>query len=308
MLGSAKENLESTRILFVDDSRLMRYAARQFLRNRYDVVTASDGEEAWRLIAKDPNIQLVFTDLMMPVMDGQDLIRNVRASDDPKIRDLPILVVTGNDETRARKLALQHGATDLIRKPFSANDLTDSARKHLVRPEVSVGRLPFVEREDVPKPSAEHSRLDTNPDEFLKQLQQTHSFHLRRGLPLALIHVRLDDFQSLYFGMGQHWAESALRNVGRYLEDQIRTEDVVCRSHLSAFSLILLATDRAGAWILANRLRRRLNGARIRFPGKSISISVSVAVQIPKLENPKSPKRLLVEGLAQLDQQFLARY
>lgn len=310
MLGSVSRIDQTPRVLFVDDSRLMRYAGQQFLSSKYDVITAENGREAWQKLQSDPRISLVFTDLMMPVMDGTALIRQIRGCEEPRIRDLPLFVVTGTDEAAASQLALRQGATDVIQKPFSSSDLNGVAAAHTRTappqpPRPGTGEASPARTPRQPAPRTTHERQQ-HPGYFLKRLDQALSFHDRHGLQLALIHVRLNDFERIYFELGQRWAEAVLRNIGRVLDEQVRTEDTVCRSHMASFSLILMATDRSGAWILANRLRRLLNGARVRFPTTTLRISVSVAVQMPNNQGTKSPRRLLHEGMAQFDQQTLA--
>ena len=119
------------RILMVDDSKLMRKAAVKMLGEEFDVVTADDGAQAWQMVGEDQTIQVVFSDLNMPVSDGYELLRRVRASADAGIQTLPLIIVTGaeNDEA-ARMKALDMGATDFITKPFSTTDLVARARAH----------------------------------------------------------------------------------------------------------------------------------------------------------------------------------
>ncbi|HQV41758.1 MAG TPA: response regulator, partial [Moraxellaceae bacterium] len=58
------------RVLMVDDSKVIRMAANKILGKDFDVVVAADGEEGWQQLLDDHSIHVVFTDLMMPVLDG----------------------------------------------------------------------------------------------------------------------------------------------------------------------------------------------------------------------------------------------
>src|SRR5215472_4673341 len=96
------------RVLIVDDSKLIRNAASKMLGAEFDVVTADDGAEAWALLERDASIQVVFTDLAMPGLNGYELLRNIRTSSDSRIRALPTIVVTGvEDDEVARVRALE---------------------------------------------------------------------------------------------------------------------------------------------------------------------------------------------------------
>ena len=94
----------AARILFVDDSRLMRFAGKRFLSQHFDVVLAEDGRQAWKLLQQDDSIEVVITDLMMPEVDGIELIRRIREADHGRIRALPVLVVTSVEEKNGRRM------------------------------------------------------------------------------------------------------------------------------------------------------------------------------------------------------------
>ena len=73
------------RILAVDDSRVMRVAIKKILGTDYDVTEAEHGEDAWTLLTNDPTINVVFTDLNMPYLDGYGLLDRMRQSDDARL-------------------------------------------------------------------------------------------------------------------------------------------------------------------------------------------------------------------------------
>src|SRR6185369_13392033 len=103
----------------------------KMLGGEFDVVTAEDGAEAWSVVEQDLSIHVVFTDLVMPGLNGYELLRNIRTSSDTRIRSLPVIVVTGvDDDEVARVRALELGATDFITKPFTKIDLLARARAH----------------------------------------------------------------------------------------------------------------------------------------------------------------------------------
>ena len=91
------------RILAVDDSRVMRRAMSKVLGKSYDVIEAEHGEDAWTLLTNDDSIQVVFTDLSMPYLDGFGLLERIRTSDDHRFQEMPVIIITGkedDDETK----------------------------------------------------------------------------------------------------------------------------------------------------------------------------------------------------------------
>src|SRR5438309_690438 len=80
------------------------------LRSSFTVREAADGEEAWAAIDADPSIVLVLTDLDMPKLSGFALIGRVRNSTNDRIRELPVVVISGNEEAGAKERARDAGA------------------------------------------------------------------------------------------------------------------------------------------------------------------------------------------------------
>ncbi len=108
------------RILVVDDEPEVRSVLKEFLTSLgYEIETASDGFEACHKI--DLDIDLVLLDLMMPGMDGYEVLRTIRAN--PLHSELPIVVVTAITGVRERVIALEAGASDFLSKPIEFTEL-----------------------------------------------------------------------------------------------------------------------------------------------------------------------------------------
>jgi len=112
------------RILVVDDSPTIRAAVTKALKNDFSFVQAPDGEEAWKMLMSDNSIQLVITDLMMPKLDGYELIKRIRSErSSPRIAEMPIIVVTTLEAANAKLRALVAGANDFVTKSTDAVEL-----------------------------------------------------------------------------------------------------------------------------------------------------------------------------------------
>jgi two-component system, OmpR family, response regulator MprA len=117
------------RILVADDDPAVRESLRRSLAfNGYDVVTASDGQEALDLIAAD-RPDAVVLDLMMPRLDGLQACRTLRSQGD----DLPVLMLTARDGVADRVAGLDAGADDYLPKPFALEELLARLRALLRR-------------------------------------------------------------------------------------------------------------------------------------------------------------------------------
>jgi len=108
-------------ILIVDDEREIRELLRYNLeREGYHVLTAQAGEEALsRIFATHPD--LVLLDLLLPGLNGLEILREVRA--EPSTRDLPIILLTARGAEMDKLLGFERGADDYITKPFSPREV-----------------------------------------------------------------------------------------------------------------------------------------------------------------------------------------
>jgi DNA-binding response OmpR family regulator len=93
----------------------MRKLVRDFLvRDNFDVVEAGDGEEALNLFYEDKSIALVILDVMMPKMDGWQVVREIRRES-----KVPVIMLTARGEERDELLGFELGVDEYISKPFS---------------------------------------------------------------------------------------------------------------------------------------------------------------------------------------------
>ncbi|MGA2052301.1 MAG: ATP-binding protein, partial [Opitutales bacterium] len=118
-------------ILLVEDEDLLREATRNCLEHHhYRVLTAPNGEEAIRVFVQHhDSIRLVLTDLVMPVMNGLDLIRSLRVIT-PK---LPVIVLCGSDDAPKRAELAKLGIADILLKPCEPTLLLQTLH-HLLQP------------------------------------------------------------------------------------------------------------------------------------------------------------------------------
>jgi signal transduction histidine kinase/DNA-binding response OmpR family regulator len=108
------------RILLADDNADMREYVRRLLGSRFMVEAVTNGEDALNA-ARRLRPDLIVTDVMMPVMDGFELLRNIKA--DPALRDVPVLMLSARAGEESRLEGLHAGADDYIVKPFSGREL-----------------------------------------------------------------------------------------------------------------------------------------------------------------------------------------
>lgn len=124
--------LQNKKVLVVDDDMRTTFAIAHLLAE-YGMkpLKAANGEKALRLLQEQPDIDLVLMDIMMPVMDGYETIRQIRAL--PEFRQLPIIALTAKAMPEDREKCLTAGANDYLPKPLDQGRLFSMMRVWLCR-------------------------------------------------------------------------------------------------------------------------------------------------------------------------------
>ena len=105
------------RILVVDDNEMNRdVLGKRLERSGHEILTACDGREALDVLKKE-SVDLVLLDIMMPVMDGYQVLIHMKKSDD--LRSLPVIVLSAADQLESVVRCIEMGAEDFLPKPFN---------------------------------------------------------------------------------------------------------------------------------------------------------------------------------------------
>lgn len=115
-------------VLLVDDVKDMRQYLCTILSAEYNVLQASDGKEALEVLVRN-KVDLVISDLMMPVMDGNELSRRIKS--DVATSHIPLLLLTAIKSDKQEKMSLQIGVDDYLCKPFDSEILLLKVRNIL---------------------------------------------------------------------------------------------------------------------------------------------------------------------------------
>ena len=129
--------MDKTKILVVDDESRMRKLVKDFLvRQGYTVLEAADGMEAMDYFYEDKDIALIILDVMMPGMDGFEVLREIR-----RTSHVPILMLTARSGLEDRITGLNAGADYYLTKPFDTRELLACVNALLRRQGAQVNQL-----------------------------------------------------------------------------------------------------------------------------------------------------------------------
>ncbi|MEQ9426653.1 MAG: response regulator [Cyclobacteriaceae bacterium] len=118
--GAFIENPDLPRIMIVDDHNEIRQYISEVLTGHYNVIEASNGQDALEKLAKKP-VDLIMTDLMMPWLDGFELIEKLEQ--DESLSDIPVMVVSARNTEKDKNRVLDIGVNDFVSKPFDPTEL-----------------------------------------------------------------------------------------------------------------------------------------------------------------------------------------
>ncbi len=115
-------------VMLVDDSAVLRkITVFNLKKSGYDVIEATNGEEALEKLKEGIKPDLMLLDIMMPKMDGFTVLKKLKENDEWK--DIPVIVLTAKGGEDDERTALSLGATQVMTKPFSPVQLVQEVRR-----------------------------------------------------------------------------------------------------------------------------------------------------------------------------------
>lgn len=244
--------VEKPEVLVVDDSKVIRLAAKKMLGTEYTIHLAEDGLVAWGMLQDNSAISVVFTDLSMPNLSGMALLENIRSSGSDQIANLPVIIMTGADDTESvKQQVFDAGATDFISKPFESIDLLSRAKAY--------ARLSRKVVELEKKTGYDKLTGLYNANLLVEQGAKAFSFASRHSLHISAVYFEIQDFQNCFLTHGKKVAQHIIIAVGKRLQEVMREEDVAARLGVAKYALILPMTNKKKTQIVIERIRDSIN-------------------------------------------------
>ena len=258
------------RALVVDDELLFRTQFTDLLRSRGVAVdSVESGEEAVRKI-EEQNCDIVFLDLVLPRMTGQEALDRMLA-----LRpELNVIVVTAHGTIESAAEAMKRGALYYLTKPVEGATLDGVIRNCLERTRL------FQQN----KILSQEVLLDTltlayNRRFLDRYLEEEMARSRRYGHPFSLIFVDVDHLKALNDRYGHLAGSQALRDLAHTIGQRLRHSDKIARYGGDEFIVCLPETDAAGALRTAHRLRQAVQERPfVLEAGGTVQLSASFGV------------------------------
>ncbi len=248
----SEQSTKKPEILVIDDSKVVRIAASKMLGSDYEIHLAEDGLAGWQLLQENNNISVVFSDLIMPKLSGMELLEKIRHSSDGRIANLPVIIMTGHDDSESGKQAVfDVGATDFISKPFEPIDLVSRAKSY-----VRLSRQ-VVELEK--KTGYDKLTGLYNAKLLEEQGIKAFSFAGRHKLFISMACFEIRDLQNIFLDHGKNVAQHVIAAVAKRIQNAMREEDIAARLAVAKYTLILPMTNKRQAEIVTRHICERIN-------------------------------------------------
>ena len=188
--------MDKLKVLVVDDEERMRKLISDFLKIKgYETVEAGDGEEAIDVFFADKEIALIILDVMMPKMDGWEVLKTVREHS-----KVPVIMLTARTEETDELKGFEYGADEYISKPFSPKILVARVEAILRRSGVNQDEVVRVGGIEVDK-SAHSVKIDGKEIELsFKEYELLLYFIENKGIALSREKILNNVWNYDYFG------------------------------------------------------------------------------------------------------------
>lgn len=289
------------RILLIDDSRIVRAAIIKRIRDRFEVREETDGEAGWEALLIDPSIHVVITDQSMPRLDGFGLIERVRASKVGRIRDIPVIMISGDEDEESRQHAKNIGATDFITKGTGTAELL--ARLDSL---VALGRTSEALVEARAEAAVDYASGLLTPTVLLRQAEQAFAFARRHSTMVGVLVVGVDSFERIAAAEGPAVAEALMGGFAKMLAGAVRQEDSLARWRQSEFAIVTPNIDVGQTWLFAERLRSAVEGASIQHDDHVLHVTVTIGLAHCPDDGDQAPETVIAAASRRMAEGRLA--
>jgi diguanylate cyclase (GGDEF)-like protein len=301
----AQGEIPEKKVLIVDDSKFVRTTFNRILSSSFEVREVADGEAGWQAIETDPSIVMVVSDIDMPKLDGFGLLERVRGSPDARIKVMPIIIISGNQNEGAKKRARDLGANDFVSKEADAPEVL-SRIDNLLR--LVKASHDLEQSKQVLEQTVTHDPLTgAFTPHYLMTEGRKHYAHARRhGGLLSVMAFRIDSYAEVAQKIGKDVADQLLARIAKMVSGTLRTEDSIGRAAETTFIVISTGAGAAQVMSFARRLHQQLQNAQVAYRGQPLKIVTSFGITTPQ-DSANSVEDLIKLALQRLQRAGASR-
>jgi diguanylate cyclase (GGDEF)-like protein len=234
---------------------------------------------------------VVFSDIPMPELDGFGLLERIRKSEDPRVKGMPVIVISGDEDDATKKRARAAGANDFITKTTDGTEILSRIDNLLHMVEA---------KQKLAVSTKTHEQTTKTLEQTTKTLEQTairdpvtgaftphflvtegnkHFAHARRhGGPLSVVAFRIETYGDIAKKAGKNVADQLLARLAKLVTGTLRTEDSLGRVGEATFAVVFNGTSSQQALAFASRLQEQLAKAQVTYQNQVFKFATSIGL------------------------------
>ena len=257
------------KVMVAEDSAPFRNNLKKILTSlQFQVFTAAHGEEAMSYFADNPDMKLVVCDYRMPVKDGLEVLKEIRAAGDKN--QIGVLMMTSPSENVNGAIFLKNGANDFIAKPFVKEELICRVN-NLIEAMENINQIADFANKDFLTGVYNRRYFYDDMNEYLAYAEE-------RAEPYAVAMLDIDHFKQINDTYGHDGGDRALKTLAKKLIDETKKCDLVARFGGEEFCIVLKNVSNEEAVKFFVNLRASIANCKVQLKKEQIKFTVSIGV------------------------------
>jgi len=257
------------KVMVVEDSAPFRSALKKILTSlQFQVFTAAHGEEAMNYFTDNPDIKLALCDYRMPVKDGLEVLKEIRAIGDKN--QIGVLMMTSPSENVNGAIFLKNGANDFIAKPFVKEELICRVNNTIEAME-NINQIADFANKDFLTGVYNRRYFYENMNEYVAYAEE----HME---PYVVAMLDIDHFKKINDTHGHNSGDKVLKTLAKKLIDETKGDDLIARFGGEEFCIILKDISNENAVKFFVNLRANIANCKVQLKKEQISFTVSIGV------------------------------
>ena len=257
------------KVMVVEDSAPFRSALKKILTSlQFQVFTAAHGEEAMNYFTDNPDIKLALCDYRMPVKDGLEVLKEIRAIGDKN--QIGVLMMTSPSENVNGAIFLKNGANDFIAKPFVKEELICRVNNTIEAME-NINQIADFANKDFLTGVYNRRYFYENMNEYVAYAEE----HME---PYVVAMLDIDHFKKINDTHGHNSGDKVLKTLAKKLIDETKGDDLIARFGGEEFCIILKDISNEDAVKFFVNLRSNIANCKVQLKKEQISFTVSIGV------------------------------
>ena len=257
------------KVMVAEDSAPFRNNLKKILTSlQFQVFTAAHGEEAMSYFADNLDMKLILCDYRMPVKDGLEVLKEIRAVGDKN--QIGVLMMTSPSENVNGAIFLKNGANDFIAKPFVKEELICRVN-NLIEAMENINQIADFANKDFLTGVYNRRYFYDDMSEYVAYAEE-------HAEPYAVAMLDIDHFKQINDTYGHDGGDRALKTLAKKLIDETKKGDLVARFGGEEFCIVLKNVSNEEAVKFFVNLRANIANCKVQLKKEQIKFTVSIGV------------------------------